>query len=843
MRRIAILFIGWCWTMILSAQVDPVVLDQVEYAPHPYFTHSSFQLHDELLVAEDQGFAIADVLSGELNFRKNDSQNKFDRTKSYWTKLELQVGPIGDTALIEFGWEQTSTWQYVDVYVVSDDSLTRQYQTGIGRPINEKSIRNALNLIEIPLEEGTHTIYARLEGHHLIHDDPRWADRFGQIKGDISIYLHDRETYSALEVYRHPGYFTGPRRGFLFSANYIKQCLEVAVDPTGTTIVDHMAAVWDEVADYRYNDYPDRDSVYWLRMKVAGHPDAPVDQVYGMNTGTHWNYDFIDVYTMKGGALIDHQRTGNRVRGDERAFDSKWNLFKVKVLPEDTVDVYLRLEGPGMKFIPEFNMTHIDQDTFWPRLYVVHLIYGAFLGILIVQILYFLIVGFIENEPLHFWFVALAAGFGLGITFVGGDVNFFLFPELEAWHGWLAGVGIFLAVLGLYRYIEIYLSLDELLPIAPKKIYVPLLVIHAGVCIWFGYGLESIGGNVALFEPYFQAFFLSIIVNFIIGLGLGIYALYRGNPYAKFYVGAFSAFIIICVIRLFYAFSSFDGGSDYQQDVIITGLYAHYFLFFGVILTIILLAFGNGYRINVLKAEQTAALVRIQEEERSNSLLVEKNQIIQERVDENELLLKEIHHRVKNNLQILASLLNLQSEYIRDSTALDAVQKGKSRVEAMGLIHQLLYTNDAHVTSIDMAEYLEELCAYLEDNFSSPQQEIHIHCEVEVEYLDIDTAIPIGLTITELITNAIKHGFVNGRSGVIAIHLWIDEQSRLCLSVADDGVGMTVKEGGQQTSFGSELVRLLSKKLKGTIHVESQEGYRTTIKYTRYQTNATPNYA
>ena len=100
------------------------------------------------------------------------------------------------------------------------------------------------------------------------------------------------------------------------------------------------------------------------------------------------------------------------------------------------------------------------------------------------------------------------------------------------------------------------------------------------------------------------------------------------------------------------------------------------------------------------------------------------NGVLQERNEEKDFLLKEIHHRVKNNLQILSSLLSLQSAYIKDESAMNAIQEGRSRVESMGMIHQRLYTNDS-VTSVEMNEYVKEHCSRLEDTFSALGQSIH----------------------------------------------------------------------------------------------------------------------
>ncbi len=208
---------------------------------------------------------------------------------------------------------------------------------------------------------------------------------------------------------------------------------------------------------------------------------------------------------------------------------------------------------------------------------------------------------------------------------------------------------------------------------------------------------------------------------------------------------------------------------------------------------------------------------------------------LRKRNEEKEFLIKEIHHRVKNNLQILSSLLHLQSRQITDDTALGAVREGQNRVDAMGLIHQKLYMGD-NVAKVEMKDYLEQFGQNMLDSFGLEDDRVQIRYELEPLYLDVDTAIPLGLIINELVTNSLKYAFPENRNGTIAIALWQDEQKRLCLKVSDNGVGeagAAVLKGS--TSFGSNLVQMLSKKLKGKPEVLTQEtGYTTFIAFENY---------
>lgn len=217
------------------------------------------------------------------------------------------------------------------------------------------------------------------------------------------------------------------------------------------------------------------------------------------------------------------------------------------------------------------------------------------------------------------------------------------------------------------------------------------------------------------------------------------------------------------------------------------------------------------------------------------ALLFRLTRILRKRNEEKEFLIKEIHHRVKNNLQVLSSLLHLQSRHINDGAALDAVREGQNRVEAMGLIHQKLYMGD-NLAAVDMRDYLYNLGDTLLDAFGLDENRVKIVYHLQPLHLDVDTAIPLGLIINELVTNSLKYAFPGGRSGLVEISLWKNESGKLCLKVADDGVGKNgASERKGSTSFGGNLVQILSKKLKGKPQVLNGGGYATLIEFEQYK--------
>ena len=236
------------------------------------------------------------------------------------------------------------------------------------------------------------------------------------------------------------------------------------------------------------------------------------------------------------------------------------------------------------------------------------------------------------------------------------------------------------------------------------------------------------------------------------------------------------------------------------------------------LLIIIMALLYNRYRLKQrtnkkLEAQQS----EIESQNRSLHLLV----------NEKDWLAKEIHHRVKNNLQIVMSLLNSQSAYIDNESALTAIHDSQHRVHAMALIHQKLYGAE-NVSSIDVSVYIRELVSYLSDSFNSGQR-VRFEYAIEPLEMDVSQAVPLGLILNEAITNSLKYAFPNDRKGVIAISLSNTSSAHYLLVISDNGIGMPSNFTGKKPgSLGMSLMTGLSEDLDGNFSIENKNG--TTIK-------------
>lgn len=196
---------------------------------------------------------------------------------------------------------------------------------------------------------------------------------------------------------------------------------------------------------------------------------------------------------------------------------------------------------------------------------------------------------------------------------------------------------------------------------------------------------------------------------------------------------------------------------------------------------------------------------------------------------EKETLLKEIHHRVKNNLQIISSLLNLQSEYIVGDDAKHAFVESLSRIRSMALIHERLYqTKD--FSRIEISEYINDLVHFLVRTFNTRNVAINLCVDVDNIFLNLDTAMPIGLIINELVSNAFKYAYIGRAKGSLQISCKVTGTDRLLLDVADDGVGFPDAINFKDTmSLGFQLVCSLVEQLRGDIAIDKSNGTRFTI--------------
>jgi len=206
-------------------------------------------------------------------------------------------------------------------------------------------------------------------------------------------------------------------------------------------------------------------------------------------------------------------------------------------------------------------------------------------------------------------------------------------------------------------------------------------------------------------------------------------------------------------------------------------------------------------------------------------------------LQEKDVLLKEIHHRVKNNMQVISSLLNLQARYIKDPEVLEIFKESQRRIRSMALIHEKLYKSRS-LSQIEFAGYLRSLASNLFSSLQISPRQVELKTDLEELTFDIQTAIPCGLIVNELVSNSLKHAFPGARHGEIHLGLRRFAENEYLIRVKDNGVGLPAHLDLRETeTLGMQLVNLLVDQIEGRIEVERKTGteFRVYFKEPKYK--------
>ena len=243
----------------------------------------------------------------------------------------------------------------------------------------------------------------------------------------------------------------------------------------------------------------------------------------------------------------------------------------------------------------------------------------------------------------------------------------------------------------------------------------------------------------------------------------------------------------------------------------------------------------DGRTIGVLVVQTYTEGVRYGEEEK-NILKFVSDQVamtihrkraearIKAQLQEKDVLLKEVHHRVKNNMQVISSLLNLQSRRLKDPAVFEMFKESQRRIRSMALIHERLYQS-SDLSRIEFSEYLRNLATHLFHSYQVDTSRVQLKIEAEEVHLNINTAIPCGLIVNELVSNALKHGFPEGRKGQLQIELRRIPGDGYVLGVTDDGVGFPEGLDFRKTeTLGMQIISTLVEQIDGRLELNRDKG-------------------
>lgn len=201
---------------------------------------------------------------------------------------------------------------------------------------------------------------------------------------------------------------------------------------------------------------------------------------------------------------------------------------------------------------------------------------------------------------------------------------------------------------------------------------------------------------------------------------------------------------------------------------------------------------------------------------------------LRDALEERELLLKEVHHRVRNNLQVVSSFLSLQAREAGNEVVREVLREAQTRIRALGLVHGQLY-KEHRLGEVDLGELVPELCVQLASVYGVPKERIGFAIALSPWSLELNRAVPAALLITEAVTNALKHAYPEGRSGTIRVHLEQHRDTRI-LCIGDDGVGLPeTRTRGRKGSLGMRLMQALAEQLDSRLEVRSTDGVEVRL--------------
>ncbi|RPI18156.1 MAG: hypothetical protein EHM58_06425 [Ignavibacteriae bacterium] len=233
---------------------------------------------------------------------------------------------------------------------------------------------------------------------------------------------------------------------------------------------------------------------------------------------------------------------------------------------------------------------------------------------------------------------------------------------------------------------------------------------------------------------------------------------------------------------------------------------------------LLVLAYNN---VLLIKNARKEINERISTENKLRQLLKEK-----------EILVREVHHRVKNNLQAISTLLKLQTGNVHDPEAIQFLDQSRDQVKAISIIHDKLY-RDTDINSINFEQYTSSLIEQLYFVYGISRERIETDLQIYITILNVDTAIPCGLIINELVSNSFKHAFPDDMCGKITVKLNTDKKRKYILKYYDNGIGLANEINSlSMQSLGMQLINMLTEQLHGEMKIENKEGFKFQLKFT-----------
>jgi len=308
------------------------------------------------------------------------------------------------------------------------------------------------------------------------------------------------------------------------------------------------------------------------------------------------------------------------------------------------------------------------------------------------------------------------------------------------------------------------------------------------------------GSLIVTYEVFIHTHFLGWNCGFYYYIFLLPAVFLIGGKWRKAIATCFYSFSVITIAALFVFFFNKKGQYPISSEIT-SYLNLSNFTLTGIVILVVISYFSR----TVLKKENE--LLHL------NTTLTKQNHKVVNQHNNLQVLMKEIHHRVKNNLQMVNSLLRLQASQVKDKKVTELFTVSRQRILSMAKLHEKMYESE-DLQHIDIYEHFESLIKGLLDSYTT-DKEITLDLKVENINLKIDSLIPLGLMVNEIITNSLKYAFTNQEKGIIKLHLYFTNRQEIEMIIGDNGIGVKLEEAS--SGLGSKLVKAFTKQLNGSI--------------------------
>lgn len=475
---------------------------------------------------------------------------------------------------------------------------------------------------------------------------------------------------------------------------------------------------------------------------------------------------------------------GNKFPFATRKF--KVNNFIYPLKHEDgRIQSYLiRMRG---NYIMEFPFKIYSESHLVESKHIYDLFDGIYIGLIILIIFFNLFIYFTIYEKVHLIYSIYVFFEGAMVLYYKGFAFEFIFPNHPSLNSYLTVLPTFVT-LSAVMFLFSFLDSKKTTPYLYKLFVVFMLIALIGL----GLNLAGYDGPGQMLVEIDSAI-TSITIFFA-----GITSYRKGIKHAKLFVIAWSIFLFGVVIYVLKDFSVLP-----YNDITCNSIQI------GSAFEVILITVALAQKMNDFK----------QEKER---LILQQNKILEERNTEKEVMLKEIHHRVKNNLAVVSGILQVQASYSNDQLLKQVLNDCTNRIKSMGLVHESLYRYE-NFSAIDFNQYLKTLTDQIKNSFPDNPQKIEVKLNIDNIELELTKAIPCGLLITEVMTNIFKHAFKGRQEGIIEIK-FIKSNSHYELTIRDNGIGFDIEAHSNKNGLGLSLINAFASQLGGNYAFKSENG-------------------